>query len=144
MPLPRETEEMRHNWRGRLLAGAHGRLGAVAMSVVAHDLKDAIAMKTLLQTVFPGYEGISMPFLVTCGKISRQGRVYAQVMVDFGITRTLVLFESEHDLESDFRKLADELRFSDDDRVAMFAALKNWIVADFRLDPNSGELETRH
>ena len=42
---------------------------------------------------------------------------------------------SELALRNDFRRLADKIKLSDADRVELFAAVKNWVVADRRLDP---------
>ena len=46
-----------------------------------------------------------------------------------------VLYRSEMSLRNDFRRLADQLKLCDEDRVELFAAVQRWVVADRRLDP---------
>lgn len=141
--LPRHTDEIRTaHWQGRVLAAARGKTAAVAMSVIAHDIKDTIAFKTLLLATFPGYEGIAPPFLKSCGYITQRGRIVAHIINRDGAEeRYSHLYRSEAEMVGEFRKLADELKLADKDRLALFAALKNWIVCDYRLDPNTGEKE---
>lgn len=140
--LPRHTAELREaSWQGKVLAGARGKLAAVAMSVVAHSLPDAHVMKALLEVVFPGYRGIATPFLFSCGRINPLGQVTAHTVDGDGGETTFnrVLFESENGLQSAFRALADDLKLSDEERIALFAAIKDWIVVDYRVDPLNPE-----
>ena len=46
------------------------------------------------------------------------------------------IYESLTDYESALRYFADELKLSDEDRVQFFTVMKNWVVADERIDPN--------
>lgn len=42
-------------------------------------------------------------------------------------------------LNDDFRRLADLLKFNDEDRIAMFVALKQWIGRDLRAKSETDE-----
>jgi hypothetical protein len=141
--LPRETAEMRETfWQGRVLAAAKGKTAAVAMSVIAHQIKDTIALKTLLEIVFPGYVGISQPFIASCGRITAMGRVIAEIVDKQNVRKWTVIYETEAAMEKAFRDLADEIKLPDAARVALFDAIKAWITCDYRLDPSTGEKET--
>jgi hypothetical protein len=140
--LPRETAEFRETtWQGKTLAGARGKTAAVAMSVIAHQIKDTIALKTLLEITFPGYSGIATPFIASCGRITATGRVIAEVVRDSGRCWE-TLYKTEAALEKAFRELADAVKLTDAERVALFDALKAWITCDYRLDPTTGQRET--
>jgi hypothetical protein len=52
-----------------------------------------------------------------------------------GTEKWEVLYRNEVALRNDFRQLADRLKLNDADRIELFAAVKNWVVADRRLDP---------
>lgn len=131
----RHALDLRDTWQGRLLAAARGKTGAVALSVLAHNFDDA--MPTLLRVVFPGFTSITAPFLCSAGRVAKTGAIVADIVQPTGrIDKRSVLYRNEIEMRDDFRRLADSLKFSDGDRVAMFAALKKWVVADHRLDPN--------
>ena len=138
------TEEIREqHWQGKCLAYARGKMAAVLMSILAEQVKDAIAMKTMLETTFPGFSGIALPFYCSTGRITAMGRVVAHMIDRTGRKQyNALVFETEADMEKEFRELADELNLSDADRVALFDAARAWITVDFRLDPMTGERET--
>lgn len=133
--------DLRGDWRARVLAVSRGKLGAVVLSVIAHNYDDQLL--PLLQFVFPGFTSIAAPFLCTAARISLQGRVYADIRQKSGLVTREVLFETEIDLQGAFRKLADKLKLPDRDRIEMFAAVKRWIVCDYRIDPNTGMKEEK-
>lgn len=129
------AESLRDTWQARALAHTHGRLAAVLLSVLAHCWDDA--MPALLRVVFPGFKSIGTPFLCSAGKIAKSGQVCADMVTsDAQIIKMALIYNSEREMEKEFRTLADELKLSDVDRVDLFVALKAWIVCDFRLDPN--------
>lgn len=137
----RLTFDLRNDWRAKALAASKGKMAAVVMSVLAHNFDDQ--MLPLLRFVFPGFQSVAAPFICTAARISRQGRVYADIRQKSGMVTREVLFETEADLQTAFRKLADRLKLSDADRIQMFAAVKRWIVCDYRIDPNTGMKEER-
>jgi hypothetical protein len=137
----RLTFDLRSDWRARALLAADNAMYPVVLSMLSHNYDDQ--MLPLLRFVFPGFTSISAPFLCTAARISREGRVYATVDYGRGRREINVLFETETDLQNAFRHLADQLKLSDADRIAMFAAVKRWIVCDYRIDPNTGMKEER-
>lgn len=131
--------DLRATWQARVLLAAQaktgGVIGAVTLSVLAHNYDDA--MLTLLKVLFPGFESITPPFLCSAGKVDKSGAVVADLVERAGvITKNYRLYRDEISLRDDFRRLADELKLRDADRVELFAAVKRWVVADRRLDPN--------
>jgi hypothetical protein len=134
----RLTFDIRDTWQARVLVAAQqkmeGVIGAVTLSVLAHNYDDA--MLPLLQCVFPGFQSIRPPFLCTAGKVDKTGAVVANLVERSGkIVKNFWLYRDEIALRDDFRRLADELKLNDSDRVELFAAVKRWVVADRRLDP---------
>lgn len=129
------AQELRETWQARALAQAEGKTAAVLLSILAHSWDEA--MPVLLRAVFPNFTSIGTPFLCSAGKIAKTGVVCADMVTNNAQIVTMAqLYDSERDLEKDFRELADTLKLGDSDRVEMFAAIKRWIVCDFRLDPN--------
>lgn len=131
--------DLRATWQARVLLAAQaktdGVVGAVALSVLAHNYDDA--MPALLKVLFPGFESITPPFLCTAGKVDKSGAIVADLVEKYGsITKNYRLYRDEIELRDDFRRLADELKLDDADRVELFGAVKRWVVADRRLDPN--------
>lgn len=131
----RHADDLRETWQGRALKHATGQTASVLLSVLAHNWDDA--MPVLLRAVFPGFESIATPFLCSAGKISKTGHVCADLVTKDGqVVKMCSLYPSERDLEKDFRELADNLKFSDEDRVQLFCAIRRWIVCDFRINPS--------
>lgn len=129
------ARDLRDTWQGRALATAQGTTGAVLLSVLAHNYDEH--MPVLLRAVFPGFVSIAAPFLTTAARVMKNGAIVADVCRATGkIDKKAVLYRNEIALRDDFRRLADRLKFSDEDRVEMFAAVKKWVVADYRLDPS--------
>ena len=121
-------------WQAKLLGDVNGKTAAVVLSVLAHNFDEALL--PLLQMVFPGFVSISAPFLSTAAKVDKTGAVVADMVTRDGrIVKDKVLYPSETALRDDFRRLADRLKLNDEDRAEMFVCVKNWVVADRRLDP---------
>lgn len=121
-------------WQAKVLAAAQGKLGAVVLSVLAHNFDDE--MPVLLRVVFPGFTTITAPFLVSAGKVAKTGHVCADVAKRDGeIVKMAILFRDTLELQSEMRRLADRVKLSDGDRNALFGAVKRWLVCDYRLDP---------
>jgi hypothetical protein len=55
-----------------------GHLGAVVLSVLAHNYDEA--MPTLLRLVFPGFTSIAAPFYCSAAKVDKAGRIVADVV----------------------------------------------------------------
>ncbi len=133
----RHAQDLRETWQGRALRETHdkGQFGAIVLSVLAHNFDDMLFR--LLQAVFPGFVTITAPFICSAAKINKRGQVVADVVLrnSADVRKDYVLYSSSRYLEAAFRRLADRLKFDDDDRRQLFAAAKNWVVADRRLDP---------
>jgi hypothetical protein len=126
--------ELRESWRGRVLAGARsGRQQNVVLSIMAHNFAGAIL--TLCQVAWPGFVGLEAGF-VSAGKIDKSGRIVA----DYGnkngaITKDMEVYRNDIEYRDDMRRLADRLKFNDQERLEFFTCVKRWLVADRRLDP---------
>lgn len=132
--------DLRATWQARALVEAKGQLGAVVLSVLAHNYDGA--MPTLLRVAFPDFISITAPFYCSAAKVAKSGRVVADVVTKNGnVVKDSLVFESEEKLRDEFRRLADRLKLSDADRVEMFDAVKRWVVADRRLDPEMDPLD---
>ena len=67
-------------------------------------------------------------------KIMQSGRVVAMVVDRLQGARLSEIYRNKDEFISDLRRFADKLKLSDADRVAFFAVLGGWIVADLRVD----------
>jgi hypothetical protein len=138
----------REGWKGRLLRATCAKdsliigrvrptshMGAVAMSVIAHSSEQELL--ALMSANFAPFYSIGAPFPCTAGKIAKTGHIIADVVMkdDQPRSKNVVLFRNLADMESRWRSLADRLRFTDAERIELFAAVKAWVVADYRLDP---------
>jgi hypothetical protein len=134
--LSKITQEFRDMWQSKALAHTRGKpLGAVMLSIISHNYDDALP--ALMQITFPGFEGITPPFLCSAGKIAKTGSIVADMATKDGrILKSLVVFRNSAQMRTYLRRLADELKLSDADRVEMFKAAQRWVVCDYRLDPN--------
>jgi len=121
-------------WQAKVLADVSGKTAAVTLSILAHNYDEALL--PLLELVFPGFVSITAPFLSTASRVNKSGHVVADmVMRDGQIVKDKVLYRDEMELRDDFRRLADRLQLNDSDRIELFTCVKNWVVADRRLDP---------
>ena len=125
--------ELRESWRGRVLVGAQGATQDVVLSIMAHNFAGAIL--TLCQVAWPGFVGLEQGF-VSAGKIDKSGRVVA----DYGhkngtVEKDMVVYRSDVEYRDAMRRLADRLKFTDQERLEFFTCVKRWLVADRRLDP---------
>jgi len=124
--------DLRDTWQGRCVSVARGRTAMVLMSVLCHSYEEAAVL--LYQLIF-GSDKVNAPYLESCGRIARNGTIVARVRGRNALIKEEVIYSSEIMLRDDFRRLADELKLNDADRVELFGAVKRWVVADRRLDP---------
>ena len=130
----RHMRDLRATWQGRALGHATGQMAAVMLSVLAHNYEGALPV--LLTIVFPGFAGVRAPFFCSAARIMQSGQVAADLVTKTGrLVKRAEVFKSELAMQDAFRRLADEIKASDRERVELFDAVKNWVVADFRLDP---------
>jgi hypothetical protein len=126
---------LRESGQGRLLCATRYRpLGAVVLSVIAHS--DDEAMEPLLHAVFPDFIGLKPPGLCSAAKIDKTGIIVADIIRSDGIRiLNAALFKDEAQMQGAFRRLADDIKLNDADRIEFFRYAQKWIVADRRLDP---------
>lgn len=133
--VAKHAQELRDGWQVRaLIATRRTPIGMVVLSMLAHAYDDA--MPVLLRVAFPGFTSIAPPFLTTCARIDKTGAVVADVVGRTGkIEKNVAIFRHTADMQGQFRRLADELKLPDDQRIEMFNVAQRWIVADRRIDP---------
>lgn len=131
-------EELRASWQGRALAYVQerslGQIGAALLSLLADSYDET--MPFLLKAVFPDASGIRTPFYCSNAIINKRGNIVADMIDRFGQRRkNVIVFLSTEQMQTVYRRLADALKLSDDDRRDLFACVQNWVKADQRLDP---------
>lgn len=128
-------EEMRQTWQVKSLMGSNGHLRMCVLSVLSHNFDEGDAIPTLMMVA--GQWPLKAPFLCTAARILKNGNVVADVVTKDGtVLKWTKLFATEKVMESQFRHLADRLMLNDQDRRDLFAAVKRWVVCDYRIDPN--------
>lgn len=127
--------ELRHTWMSRALRASHREhRGTVILSIIADNFDGALL--TLMQVTFPGFKSIHPPFLCSSAKVAKDGRIVADMVNCFGcIEKDVGLYASETALRDDMRRLADQLKMTDAERIDLFKCVRRWVVADRRLDP---------
>lgn len=143
LDLQRHAQDLRHTWQARVLAAAlrpgeyvapRDKLGMCLLSVLAHNYDDA--MPIVLRVVFPDFQSIAPPYLCSAARIAKTGHVVADVIASAGRRfKHQRLFRDTKELERETRVFADRLQLDDDERVEFFAAVRRWVVADYRIDP---------
>lgn len=128
--------DLRGSWQVRAMTEAQGTTFAVVMSALGHSFPEALPV--VMNLVIPNWDGHAPgPFLITCGKIAKTGAIVADVVDprSGSVIKDYALYVNEITLRDRMRALADRLKLSDQDRAEFFTAIKNWVVADRRLDP---------
>jgi hypothetical protein len=145
LAFKRHADELRATWQVRMIekCGAvdgagifrpHNALGACALSMLAHNFDDA--MPVIMRIAFPSFQAVGTPMLCSAAKIAKTGQVMASFITRAGLKmEKQVFFQSTRAMESAFRSLADSAGIDGEDREETFAAVKRWVVCDFRLDP---------
>lgn len=142
--IRKQANEIRGVWQGRVLEAAQGRMMLVVASMLAHAYPDHFHV--LLITAKPMLWNADLgvprpPFLASIGKINHSGRIVADYLPFEGGLKLIdkVVFADTDDFQNELRKLADRVKLPDDDRVQFFTCAQNWIGADRRIDPTTGE-----
>ena len=123
-------EELRASWQARVITGLpESYERKILESVISRNWDDAFTALLIACDTW-----VYLPHLVSSGRISRGGKVYAEWINERG-SKYIKCFGSLDWLTTAMRKVADVLKLTDAERVAMFAAIGRWLVADYRLDP---------
>jgi hypothetical protein len=133
MELSASDYELRNSWRAKALLCSSGKTHIVLLSILADAYDDLIF---LLKAIYPGFQGIGPPSLVSSGRINWSGKIIAKYAGTDGTIRWAPLYKSEIHLRDEFRKFADRLQLNDAERVELFGAIGVWLNSDLRLDPN--------
>ena len=130
----RHAQQLRDEWQCRLLVEAKDKNAAIVLAMLANLYYEA--MEVLLRVAFPGFERINPPIYTGFARVTSDGRVVCDYINRDGMTlRNALVYDSEAELIKQFRDIADRLKFSDEDRVAMFRDLKRWVSRDDRIKP---------
>lgn len=132
--LSKATAELREMWQVKLLAETKGTTRAVVQAIIAHEWPAMLPL--LLRIIDPNFKDIERPFIYSYATINKSGMVCAEMIGRDGRKKIVGLYTSDILMRDDFRRIADRLKFSDAERIAMFAVLKKWVVADLRIDHN--------
>lgn len=128
----RHAQQLRDDWQCRLLAETRGKAAAVVLVMLANMYYEAL--EVMLRVVFPGFVQIKPPLYTGFATIKPTGVVVCDYMdADQHVYRNVIVYDSEDDLIKEFRDIADRLKFSDEDRAAMFAMIKKWVSRDERI-----------
>lgn len=135
--------EIMATWQIRALDATRGKLQQVLFRAMANEYSGITSNTwlTLLRLINPDFTDAPLPGLIGYAKVMQSGRVVSEVVMDkMGTRRLQVVYQSKDEFVSDMRRLADRLKLNDVDRVAMFALLGKWIVADYRVGVNGEKL----
>lgn len=127
-------------WQAAALRRSTGKMQHVLFTAMQNEYT-AITPNTwlvLLNIIIPHFNA-DQPFLNGYAKIMPSGRVVSEVFYR-GERQLQVVYHSKDEFISEMRRLADRLKLNDLDRVAMFALLGKWIVADYRVGLNGEKL----
>jgi len=124
--------DLKDTWQGRCVMAARGRTAMVLMSALCHSYEES---SVLLYRLIFGSDKVKAPYLESCGRVAKNGTIVARVRGRNGLITEEVIYANEIALRDEFRRLADQLKLCDADRVELFGAVKRWVVADRRLDP---------
>ena len=127
----KHADEIREMWQSRALRAATGKLRKVLIVALAKEYPAALT--TLMRVTFPGFVDLDAPLLVSYAHIAPDGSVVCDVVKRDGTRRLTRIYDSEDLFIYAMRKLADELKFNDHDRVELFTVLQKWVASDRRL-----------
>ena len=134
----RHRDDILATWESRILLHTkqYSSTQAVILSMLAHTF-DAEVIMVLMRVTFPEWKSIIPPFIASAAKIDKRGRIVADI-VDRNerMRKNCVLFKSLKHLQDNLRRLSDDMKLSDQERLEFFTVAKRWVVADRRLDPN--------
>jgi len=132
------SKSIRDSWQARCLHAVNDddKFWNVVHAVLWHDYGKA--MPVLLQVIYPGFTDITRPFFIGGANVIANGKVVCRMVregdASIDDADWVVVYDSQEQLNWNFRKLADKLKLSDRDRMELFASVKRWIVADLRID----------
>lgn len=124
------AEEVRAMWQARALLAAKDKIQRVLLVAIAKEYP--AAFRTLLRAI--GIADINRPFLCSYATIVPSGRIVCDMIEKDGSKRTVAIYKNENEFIYEMRKLADELKLNDADRIEMFTVLQKWVTKDQRVN----------
>jgi hypothetical protein len=126
------------SWQVRALREAKGQTITALESVLERTYEHILLI--MIEAAFPFRARPiepSLPCVASAVKVDKTGAVVGDIIDrDHRVTKDVVIYRSEVEMQNDFRRLADRLKLSDADRIEMFKCVQRWVVADRRLDPS--------
>lgn len=127
------ADRLRMTWEARCLNATKGKFAAVVMAVLFNEYAEQ--MQPLLRAAFPGFRDVALPAFTGTATITITGRVVCDMFDREKILHHNVpVFDTEEALIREFRDLADRLKLTDAERIAMTDCVKKWVVADLRIN----------
>ena len=133
LAIERHAQDLRRTWQARALAETKDKTRAVIRAILTHSYGEA--MPILMRVVFPNLRGEWLPMFVGTAKIIKHGIVICAVRNhERMMVPNVPVYESTEKMLWAMRKVADQLKFTDAERIEFIEATKRWIVADERID----------
>lgn len=125
------VDHLRETWEARALRHVKGKFGAALMAVLLNEYAEKITV--LLRAV--SASDVALPAFTGCATVTVTGAVVCDMFDRERVMHCNVpVFDTEHEMIRQFRMLADDLKLSDAERVALTGMVKKWIVADLRVN----------
>lgn len=128
----KHADEIREMWQSRCLRATSGKLRKVFITALAKEYPAALV--TLMKVTFPGFVDFDRPFFTSYASIYPSGRIVCEMLEKDGSKRLVAVYRDENDFLYELRKVADELKLVDAERIEMFAVLQKWVASDRRYD----------
>ena len=127
----KHADEIRELWQSKALRASSGKLRKVLITALAKEYPGALV--TLMKVTFPGFVDIDLPMPLGYASIEIDGSITCEMMFKDNVKGLARLYENENAFIYDMRKLADEMKLDDKDRIEMFTILQKWVSSDKRV-----------
>lgn len=124
--------QLRETWQCRVLQHAKDRAFYVMLAALCAEYH--VGVKILLSAAHPGFSDIKPPLLAGYATIAPDGSIWCYLIDEERNLKAVGVYQNEHKLAYEMRKLADKLKLNDRERLDMFTVVEKWIVQDQRID----------
>ncbi len=130
-------DQLAETWQVRCLRAATGKLASVMLSVFYFNYMEQA--QYLMWGAYGRNKDLRFPFYTGGATVVNSGQVVCDLNVGrvgerFKVRRNVLVYDTEGELIREFRNLADRLKLSDADRIAMTDVIKKWVVCDMRIN----------